>query len=261
MNKLVEKTFHGEVLPPQQLLQELKERLHQKIEEGSRLIRDFQLECGKILLEMRTLVESGKAGDISWWKWFDANIPDLSQDHAQRWIRIASSDDPEAAALEFRQHDAERHRIHRERKKLAAPDVRVTSHGNEPDVRLTSVETEPEPQPKEEPVSPSPAQSPLQRWEAAQEASYDTGFEISQLSARMFALAATLRPMARQEFAKARHEDLAAFERKFAPTDTVGDEAKPDDAASGVLSLYWQLDPTHQDKVLNAIVEENEADD
>jgi hypothetical protein len=135
--------------------------------------------------------------------WFTRSFPNVSRSSAEQWLRIAASQDPPAAALEYRQRDAEYHRTHRERKKLAAPDGpsdRQTE--NEPGADDDDDDDE-KPHPTEE---------------TAKQASYNTSFKIFQLRAEMFALAATLRPMDRQQFLKATHEELAAFARKFAPT-------------------------------------------
>jgi hypothetical protein len=54
-----------------------------------------------VLAEMRQRVEAGEAGDISWWDWFDQNVQRNRRD-AEKLLKIASAEDPEAAAEEER---------------------------------------------------------------------------------------------------------------------------------------------------------------
>jgi hypothetical protein len=157
MSKAIVPLLEGEILPPGSSLEDLTDHLNQKIKEGTKLIRSFQLQCGRIRLEMRKRVEAREAGDVTWWEWFKERGPNISRKHAERWLGIASKDDPEAAALEYHERHAGHQRDYRERKKLAA-----TAHGER--------EVEPEPEPAAEP-EPEPApREAVNPYDALQEA-------------------------------------------------------------------------------------------
>ena len=74
-----------------------------------------RLDAGRMLVELRTRVEA--RGD-SWWKWHGKNFARSRRD-TERLMALALADNPEAAAQEYRDRDAERQR----RKRRAATDV------------------------------------------------------------------------------------------------------------------------------------------
>jgi hypothetical protein len=134
--------------PPTQTLEELAERLHHKIDEGIKVVEDLQLECGRMLLEMRHRVEAGEAGDVTWWQWFETRFPPdyVSRKHIERWMGIASKADPEAAAVEYRERAAGYQRSYRER----------ISH------RQCEIQTQPEPEPPQQAhPAPKPTSDPV----------------------------------------------------------------------------------------------------
>jgi hypothetical protein len=62
-----------------------------------------RLTAGQKLLELRARIEAGEAGDgVSWWEWFASADISRSRKDAEKLMRMARSDDPEAA------HEAEK---------------------------------------------------------------------------------------------------------------------------------------------------------
>jgi hypothetical protein len=135
---------------PAQSLEDLTAQFHAMVEEGRRMthrrhvldgkIEDLQLRCGQKLLEMRRRIEAGEVGDqaaIDWWGWYADAVPGISRKQAERWMAIAAADDPQAAAVEYRERAASHQRAYRERR-LTAPSSRLTS---------MSCQTETEPSP------------------------------------------------------------------------------------------------------------------
>ena len=134
-------------IPHQWSLEELTKRFHRKVDEGRRLhekMNDLQLKLGQMLLEMRQRVESGETGDLAavdWWGWYSDAVPHVSRGQAERWMAIAAAQDPQAAALEYRDRDAGYSRAYRARRsqKLLveksshlAPDGEQTTPAEEP---------------------------------------------------------------------------------------------------------------------------------
>jgi hypothetical protein len=138
--EIVEAAKEGEVLPPLppleqearecgemfkegQRLQRHKARLDRHIERADKKIEDLRIALGLKLVGLRRRVEAGEAGDeaaLTWWQWFEAHIP-FSRKHAERWMMIAASEAPEAAALEYRERHAAQQQAYRGRKKFPAP--------------------------------------------------------------------------------------------------------------------------------------------
>jgi hypothetical protein len=133
----------GEVLPPLPSLEEEAAECGRMLEEGRRLtkareslgdkierldekIEDLRVALGLKLIGLRQRVEAGEAGDeaaLTWWEWFEAHVPEFSRKHAERWMQIAASEAPEAAALEYRERDAGYQRSYRERQKPPPSDA------------------------------------------------------------------------------------------------------------------------------------------
>jgi hypothetical protein len=132
--EIVEAARDGEVLPPLpsleqealecsqmfaegQRLSKRRERLVQHTERTDKKLEDLRIELGLKLVGLRQRVEAGEAGDeatLAWWEWFEANIK-FSRKYAERWMRIAASEAPEAAALEYRERAAAHQRAYEER--------------------------------------------------------------------------------------------------------------------------------------------------
>jgi hypothetical protein len=74
-----------------------------------------RLKAGRVLLEMRRRVEAGEDGEISWWDWYAKNLgpSQRSRKDAQKLLRIAEANDPEAAEDDARKRNAEHQAKHR----------------------------------------------------------------------------------------------------------------------------------------------------
>jgi hypothetical protein len=67
-----------------------------------------RVAAGKMLIELRARIEGGEAGEgVSWWEWCEANIQRSRKD-CEKLMRMASSDDPEAAIEDERAQARER---------------------------------------------------------------------------------------------------------------------------------------------------------
>jgi hypothetical protein len=121
---------------PAQSLEDLTAQFHAMLDEGRRLthrrqlldgkIDDLQLRCGRKLLEMRRRVEAGEVGDLAavdWWGWYADAVPGISRKQAERWMAIAAADDPQAAAVEYRERAASHQRAYRERRLAPPPSL------------------------------------------------------------------------------------------------------------------------------------------
>ncbi len=137
--ELLEAAKEGEVLPPLppleqearecgemfaegQRLRRQRERLERHMERADKRLEDLRIALGLKLIGLRQRIEAGEAGDaaaLTWWEWFEAHVP-ISRQHAERWMKIAASDAPEAAALEYRERHAAYQKAYRERQ-LSAP--------------------------------------------------------------------------------------------------------------------------------------------
>ena len=121
--------IEGEVLPPLKPLEEEAQeclqiienvrslsgrinRLNNRTRQLNQKIEDRCLLLGAKLLSMRRRVEAGEGG-LSWWEWFERFFPSISRKTAERWLRIAATEDPPTAGLEYRKRDADYKRDHR----------------------------------------------------------------------------------------------------------------------------------------------------
>jgi hypothetical protein len=59
--------------------------------------REARIEAGQILLDLKRRVDAGELGEVKWWAWYDHQFT-RSREDAEKWMRIAGSDDPPAAA-------------------------------------------------------------------------------------------------------------------------------------------------------------------
>ena len=66
-----------------------------------------RLKAASLLKDMRKRVDGGEAGDITWWKWFRENSVRSRRD-AERLLKLANSENPEAAYEEEKEKDRER---------------------------------------------------------------------------------------------------------------------------------------------------------
>jgi hypothetical protein len=57
-----------------------------------------RLSAGQRLLELRARIEAGEAGDVSWWDFYEEQLASFrSRKDAEKLMRMATADDPEAA--------------------------------------------------------------------------------------------------------------------------------------------------------------------
>src|SRR5262245_52365929 len=57
-----------------------------------------RVQAGQKLVEIRTRVEAGEVGEISWWDWFEQSKLGHSRSDAEKLLRLAAADDPDQAA-------------------------------------------------------------------------------------------------------------------------------------------------------------------
>ena len=83
-----------------------------------------RIEIGHWLLKLRQQIESGEEGDlcaIDWWGWYADNFPQ-SRSYAEKYMRIAVTENPPLAYQKEKDRNAERVRAFRARQKqLTAP--------------------------------------------------------------------------------------------------------------------------------------------
>jgi hypothetical protein len=79
-----------------------------------------RIECGMELLALRTRIEAGEAGQISWWAWYETKFTRSRQD-AEKIMALASEANPQAAYEAAKARNAEINRTYRQRKREGAP--------------------------------------------------------------------------------------------------------------------------------------------
>jgi hypothetical protein len=107
-----------------------------------------RLVAGLRLRELRARIEAGEVGDVSWWAFYDQHLAQVrSRTDAEKLMRMAGADDPEAALEVERTEAKERMRKHRA---VAAKDgANVRSNGlSQPDIEDAEYEDVPKPRPK-----------------------------------------------------------------------------------------------------------------
>ncbi len=88
-------------------------------------------QAGLRLLELRQRVEAGEAGEIGWWEYFDTKFVGFisNRKHAERVMRWARADDPDAAIEAKRENDRERQRAVRKRRLGSDVTTRSVANG------------------------------------------------------------------------------------------------------------------------------------
>jgi hypothetical protein len=76
-----------------------------------------QYQAGLRLLELRGRIEAGEEGEIGWWPWYKTKFTGYikSRSYAEKLMRWASADDPEAAIEAHRTKSREGMRASRQR--------------------------------------------------------------------------------------------------------------------------------------------------
>lgn len=74
-------------------------RLHLYDAKGAKAkLEKHRLVAGQKLLELRSRIEAGEAGEgVSWWEWFETADIGRGRKDAEKLMRLAKADDPEAA--------------------------------------------------------------------------------------------------------------------------------------------------------------------
>ena len=96
-----------------------------------------RLAAGTMLLSLRKRIEEGEAGEgLEWWPWYASKFVRSRKD-AERLMRIASAEDPEAALLEEREKTRLAVAKHRDKK---AAELTVSSKPAKPAKRRSKEE-------------------------------------------------------------------------------------------------------------------------
>jgi hypothetical protein len=98
----------------------------------------LRLQAGQKLLQLRKRVEAGEVGDVTWWGWFEGQGLG-SRSNAEKLLRMAAADDPEAA-LEHEQQRVREAVARTAAKKKAALANAVETYILEDDILLPSLE-------------------------------------------------------------------------------------------------------------------------
>lgn len=81
-----------------------------------------RLAAGQMLITLRGRVEAGEAGDgVEWWPWYESKFVRSRKD-AEKVMRMASADDPEAAHEAEKAETRTRVAAHRAMERTYAPD-------------------------------------------------------------------------------------------------------------------------------------------
>ena len=75
-----------------------------------------RIECGMELLALRARIETGEAGQIGWWEWYEQKFT-RSRADAEKVMAIASDANPQAAYEAAKARNAEINRAYRQRKR------------------------------------------------------------------------------------------------------------------------------------------------
>jgi hypothetical protein len=115
----------GQVVSIQKPLETLVLEIRSHVHDAGRAettCAKHQLQAGWRLLALRERVEAGEAGQISWWEYFDTQFTGhiKSRKYAERLMKWAKSDDPEAAREIDLEAKREQMRESRKAEKLGA---------------------------------------------------------------------------------------------------------------------------------------------
>lgn len=94
-----------------------------------------QLQAGLRLLELRSRIEGGEAGEVSWWDWYETQFTGYikSRKYAERLMKWARADDPDAA----READIEKENDRQRAARQETDDLEPTgSNDDQPDTDI-----------------------------------------------------------------------------------------------------------------------------
>jgi hypothetical protein len=98
------------------LLLDIRKGFQQTVE-AHEIFKAKRIKLGLDLLEARTRIEAGEAGDgVRWWEWFEKNFPQSRSD-AERVMAIASAENPQAAYEAAKAKNAAHNRAYRQRQR------------------------------------------------------------------------------------------------------------------------------------------------
>jgi hypothetical protein len=103
-----------------------------KMDAYGKKLDDHRITLGVLLNDLRARVGAGEAGKgVKWWSWYGGHFENRSRRDAERVMRLASSDDPQAAADEER--TKAREGMAAQRKKIATNVSRDSQPASAPE--------------------------------------------------------------------------------------------------------------------------------
>jgi hypothetical protein len=141
---------------PHLSLDEAVLRVHRKWErvvDTQQKAHSARVECGIELLALKSRIEAGEAGPISFWDWYQIKFTRDRRD-AERVMAIASAENPEAA------HEAEKAAT-RERMRALRARTGAQAQCAPGERNFSRVRTR-EPEPRQEVLPPEPSQEEIQ---------------------------------------------------------------------------------------------------
>jgi hypothetical protein len=115
--------------------------IHAKFAEAERhdsKANDARLAAGRMLIALRKRIESGEVGEVGWWNWYESNFTRSRKD-AEKVMRLASAEDPEAAVEAERAATRKRMQVRRAPAR-AEMERTVRSNGHDPGRTLEATE-------------------------------------------------------------------------------------------------------------------------
>jgi hypothetical protein len=114
--------------------------IHAKFAEAERhdsKANDARLAAGRMLIALRKRIESGEVGEVGWWNWYESNFTRSRKD-AEKVMRLASAEDPEAAVEAERAATRKRMQVRRAPARAEMErTVRSSGHGLGPTLEPT----------------------------------------------------------------------------------------------------------------------------
>jgi hypothetical protein len=125
-------------------------RIHrkwQRVVDAQQKAHSARVECGVALLALRARIETGEAGQVTWWAWYETKFTRDRRD-AEKVMAIAATENPQAA------HEAEQAATRQRMQALRASRTGAQSQcAPEPEERRR--------QPEQELLPPEPSQQDL----------------------------------------------------------------------------------------------------
>jgi hypothetical protein len=93
---------------------EINKKFTQEADSNNKADR-CRLAAGRMLLDLRKRIESGEAGSVNWWAWYESQSFVRSRKDAEKVMAIARAAEPVAAEEIARAKNAAHQQAHRER--------------------------------------------------------------------------------------------------------------------------------------------------